>query len=582
MLVAVAIVVVMMTLFTTIFQLATGAMAKQKGLSENDQRVRLVITMLRNDLASGPTDRVTNMQTRQCRTFRIIIPYAAGETVAPKYPVDGTSVNATTATATAAATDRSGYFYISEGNPLDDTDDNLQLTVNVPASSNDRLFGRAAGLFYDAANHYGDQTLNNPVGAPPALPALAPPGNWWPNQPEFDDVLGVPNQVGSSTTAEVSYFLRNGTLYRRVMLVRDPNVSGPDAPSDSSGNALLLNAYTVAGGRNFWTDFDYSVFYGVAGAPVFHGLGDLAPTALNVASTLASPATRWGFDATSAAGSGLGLPIEYVGTGAGITYIGRYTHAETSDPTFGYPALISAGNPMQYSYANNTLGVANGAVTQYPNGTRRGEDVLMSNVLAFDIKVWDPAASLGPDNAPGVAGVDDDGLDLGNNGTGIDDNGEIGAFGSDDGAWVDIGHSGLQIGTSYFGFYRKPLDKSGNPNPAALPNQYFSNPFGTPPTNRYDTWGPNIKSIDGINNDLPPFRPIYAGPDGKPGVAGQDDDNNGTIDDASELGWMGTNFVGPHDDFAPLTAIKITIRFYDVTSNQVRDISGVFSLAYEQ
>src|SRR5262249_10464362 len=42
MLVAVALVIIMMTLFATIFQMATGAMQKQKGLSENDQRVRLV------------------------------------------------------------------------------------------------------------------------------------------------------------------------------------------------------------------------------------------------------------------------------------------------------------------------------------------------------------------------------------------------------------------------------------------------------------------------------------------------------------------------------------------------------------
>ena len=491
MLVAVAVVVVMMTLFTTIFQLATGAMAKQKGLSENDQRVRLVITMLRNDLASGPTDRVTNTQTRQCRTFRILIPYGAGETAPPIYPIDGTSVNGTITTAIATPTDRSGYFYISEGNPLDDTDDDLQLTVNVPASSNDRLFGRAAILLTDNTGNFGpagttapSQLVNGslvPITPYPPSGGTAPPlvqapsvGSYFANQPEFDDILGVPNQVGSSTTAEVSYFLRNGTLYRRVMLVRDPNVSTLDdhTPADGNSIPLLLNAYTVAGGRNFWTDFDYSVFYGVAGAPVFHGLGDLAPTALNIGSTLASPGTRWGFDATSAAGAGLGLPIEYVGG----TYIGRYTHAETSDPTFGYPALISAGNPMQYSYANTTLAVANGAVTQYPNGTRRGEDVLMSNVLAFDIKVWDPAASLGPDNAPGIAGVDDDGINLGNNATGIDDNGEIGAFGSDDGAWVDIGHSGLQIGTNYFGFYKKPLDNTGSPNPLATPKSIFQQP----------------------------------------------------------------------------------------------------------
>jgi len=42
MLVAVAVVVVMMSLFAQIFQMATSSMSLQKGMAENDQRVRLV------------------------------------------------------------------------------------------------------------------------------------------------------------------------------------------------------------------------------------------------------------------------------------------------------------------------------------------------------------------------------------------------------------------------------------------------------------------------------------------------------------------------------------------------------------
>ena len=61
----------------------------------------------------------------------------------------------------------------------------------------------------------------------------------------------------------------------------------------------------------------------------------------------------------------------------------------------------------------------------------------MSNVIAFDIKVWDPAASVGPDTLPGIANFDDDGIN------GIDDYGELGAYNSDDGDWRDIGHAGL-------------------------------------------------------------------------------------------------------------------------------------------
>src|SRR6476661_2311814 len=78
MLVAVAVVVVMMSLFATIFQMATGAMQKQKGISENDQHVRLVVTMLRNDLRTSQKDAATGALV-QCRTFRVLVPWGAGE-----------------------------------------------------------------------------------------------------------------------------------------------------------------------------------------------------------------------------------------------------------------------------------------------------------------------------------------------------------------------------------------------------------------------------------------------------------------------------------------------------------------------
>src|SRR5438552_4163410 len=119
----------------------------------------------------------------------------------------------------------------------------------------------------------------------------------------------------------------------------------------------------------------------------------------------------------------------------------------------------------------------------------------------------------------------------------------------------DIGHPGLLIGGNTYGFYCANNSQ----------NTDYSNPFGTPPTNRYDTWGPSV-TLTTVppypSPNKPPYQPLWAGPDGKPAAGG--------------LGSPGS------DDFAPLTAIKITIRFYDVTSNQVRDISEVFSLAYKQ
>src|SRR5262245_18697896 len=78
MLVAVGLVVLMMVLFASIFQLATGTMTTQKGISENDQRVRLVVSALRGDLL-GYVDPQTGNAIPPRRSFRCLIPYAAGE-----------------------------------------------------------------------------------------------------------------------------------------------------------------------------------------------------------------------------------------------------------------------------------------------------------------------------------------------------------------------------------------------------------------------------------------------------------------------------------------------------------------------
>ena len=517
MLVATGAMIAMVSLLGTIFHLSTNAVVVQRGRTENDQRVRLVETLLRTDLNGSPVDRTSGL-TRQSRTFRVLIPYSANETRAPINPATGLP---------ASPDDRRGYFCLSENNPHDDTDDVLALTVELPASSAERFCGRTAGLLPDVAGNYG--------------PAA---GNYWPNQPEFDDCLGSPNGAGSATAAEVSYFLRHGNLYRRVMLIRTPAApSRPDdpVPENVAGAPLSTIAYGPSGTRNFWTDFDYSAIFdpaGVVSGVRFHGAIDL--TATIVATTLLNPANRWGFDSTSAPGTSLGLPREFVNNG----FIGRFTQAETSASNFGYPGRVDVAcpNPMAGSTA---LLLSDGAVTAYSDGKRGGEDLLLSNVLSFDIKVWDPAASLGPDGAPGRAGVDDDGVN------GIDDPGERGAWGSDDGDFVDLGNA------APYGFFCA----------ANCRNFYFG-------PNRFDTWGPNV-DVDGIVlEDNPPYLPVWAGPDGRPGIAGLDDPGSAPgIDEGSEMGTPGS------DDFMPLIAIKISVRIYDASTDQVRDATQVYSLA---
>ena len=646
MLVAVGLVVLMMTLFATIFQMATGAMSTQKGLAENDQRVRLVLTRLRNDLNGNKSD--PNDPNRPYRTFRNVVPYGPDET-------PGTETIGSAGTYPGTASDRKGYFYISENDPNDDTDDVLAFTVQMPSSSSELYAGRAAIVLPDKNGSYGPGNPTPGNSYPPAAnqtvyaanpPVLGSGQSYWSNQPEFDDIQGTPNLAGDSQFAEICYFLRRGTLYRRVMLIRQPNLGATQVndgtPTDNTPAALSMALYSAGGfngvTRNFWTDFDYSVYFNgriATPALTFHGTGSTVSTdSLSNSATLANPfvlgnpAYRFGFDCTTNGANPsatYGQPREFITTPNNATpanttfFIGRFTQAETSDPNFGYPGYAAPnGNPMNLNTALN-FNTTTGAVSSFPLGARGGEDVLMTNVLKFDIKVFDPAASVGPDGGNGVAGFNDNGNFDSSGNPIIDDIAELGWPGSDDGDFRDIGHGGA---TGFYNF--NPLGSNGGNVPMSMkfkqaafpiilssglgavpaddkyayPNANYNygnaaaNNISSPPfspfANRYDTWNPlvsmtNTKDTNGKPiSECPPFRPFTYGPDGRPGLANIDDDGDGNVDflpsglpDLKELGWINTD-----DQPSPLSAIQIKITFYDRTSKQIREATLVQSLLF--
>ena len=185
---------------------------------------------------------------------------------------------------------------------------------------------------------------------------------------------------------------------------------------------------------------------------------------------------------------------------------------------FGYPGYIPvAGNPMNRT--NLTFNYTTGLVDDYSSGgetSRRGEDILMSNVLSFDVKVWDPTNGLF--------------VNMGN-----DTNAPNGPFSS----------------TAPYA--------NGNPAYAPAPNHI-----------RFDTWHP-LASVSGDTD--PPIIPYNRGVDGQPGVAGTDDDSLNGIDDPAELGWTGSD-----DRPFALSAIQITINYRDISSGQIRQVTIVQSL----
>ncbi len=343
-------------------------------------------------------------------------------------------------------------------------------------------------------------------------------------------------------------------------------LNGPNGMAEGGGGD---DGYTTAVAPNgsgfFWRDFDYSAFYGldfdgmswVNDGPKFHDRGF---SLLNE-----NPASQT-FGATSLIPFSLGIPhlryghtlghendallidgwkgraIEYLvgpdgapgsvgdddvvngvddigelgllerdddpATNSDDVFIGRFTTAEVSHSGFIYPGNIpGAGDPYRRVLTDPlTLGT-DGVIDQFDGTDRRGEDIILSHVIAFDIEV------LEDDVTPPV--------------------------------FVDLGHSGA--GRYSFG-------------------SNLNLPYG----NAYDTWHPwsNL-------NDAAPFRQILGGatsPDGAPGVAGVDDDNANGVDDAGEDGWLGS------DDEIPLRAIQVSVRYLDVASGQIRQVTLVLSL----
>jgi hypothetical protein len=514
MLVSVALVLLIMSIFAQIYQIAGGALIRQKGMAENDQRSRMLTTILKGDL--------------QQRTFRDVMAFRPGDRTDLLFLEDER---------------RRGYFSVSENDPDDPTDDVLQLTIdnNDPISNpinpdQPPLFG-AATLLRDPDDASGDTD----------------PDYLWnhPDQAEFDDgqaeeaalgvLTAVINGTGTSTAAEVSYFLRNHNLYRRVLLIREPystllKPTMPDAVyAVPDGNP----AQTVAplGTGEFWRDFDFSAYYepGTTGLrSIFHDQGSLNNDSAaagnanlqNLPESLGVPFLRFGNSINSGPGA---QPREFIDMALETGFIGRFTMQETSNCRFDYPGrdgysydildpCDGVGDPFD---PNTVLALGtDGVVTEYGDESNRvSEDILLTDVHEFDIKVWDEAKT---DNAFAPQ-------------------------------FLDLGHGlGGDYGTA------DPLSTYGR---------------------RFDTWHPHADMNDGdpVDDDdpgLPPYRPVLTGalsPDGVPGVVGDDDGINGP-EDPGEEGYLGS------DDEIPLRAIQIRIRFFDPPSGRMRQLTIVQSL----
>ena len=382
MLVSVTLVLLMMTMFASIFQMATASITKQRAISNHDQRVRALSTIIRSDFAH--------------RTFRYPQPFYPGES----------------ASSVTSFGDRAGYIYISTNDPYSSIDDLIQFTISsdiVVEDPDSTPYSGKASLLVDRVN-----------GTPSVLAINT-------NQPESDDGSLTINSTGGSPAAEICYFVRNGNLYRKVLLLREPlpvagkdldeqptTVRGANFFDNADGNFRVVNGGV---GNDFWKHFDYSAIPPAVGNQhaEFVGASSLSNeqgTSGGPNVSLGNPTNRFGFnppwvvDTSNNIVPTSGLSREH--TSAATPYfIGRMTHAETSATNFNWPQQRSVdfvsgnvlwsgnpvpGNPFDIRNSvnlNTTTGVLDEFAQGARGGDRRMEDLLLSNVHEFKIEIWD-------------------------------------------------------------------------------------------------------------------------------------------------------------------------------------------------
>ncbi len=402
MLVSVTLVLLIMSLFAAIFGLASDTVKLQRGIASNDLRARALVTVIRNDFEK--------------RTQRYVYPYYPTEDAATSPTPFGT---------------RAGYLYISTNDPSSFYDDLIQFTVDarlVQQDQDDTVYYGAAKLFFDQ--------IAEEEGTLQTTGVLASP-----QQPEADDRDIRLNNAAASSAAEVMIFLRNGNLIRRVSLLRDPGsgesngseyqpVSGSQpkndfivdasdtrVPAGAAGGGRFFyvanpsavnpsdptdtDELTIVNSDDFLTHFDFSARpISDPGAPNWPtnaqllGLDALNNEQGSGQFPLGIPHNRWGFNPMT------GWSREHTGDFTQV-YLGRFVHAETSDPAFNWPLApslinppIQNGNPMDVYGFDVTLPLGADVVTEFNGdagrgGERRVEDVLLNNVHEFRIEIWD-------------------------------------------------------------------------------------------------------------------------------------------------------------------------------------------------
>jgi hypothetical protein len=395
MLVVVALTVLLMSIVAEVFVLASETMTQLRAISDMNQKVRTIETVLRLDLSNRtirevqpPVQRMAGLDSAFGTADDYVLPLG----VDPSQNL--------------------GYFMYSENSPADeqgeDTDDVLAWTMRLPQS-----FGaRVAGI---ATAYYGRAVVSS-----------AP-----------DVAFGPTDGLAGSLEAEVVFFLRRGTLYRRVLLVGIAQPIAEDADSDGildpgedlNGNGVLDFNPT----RSWYEQYDASARPPFAGSmvPLVNTLGDLSYRSTRYLHQLPAGYPTAGLAADNQTDANFPfLPVEFLDSNGSQfhdcqvateqldhnhnylsaippqsflplpeEWIGRPTLLETSATSWAFPNTVASppADPRPFGSA----------------ATRGAEDALLTNVLSFDVKAWDPDAKPDPSAALTIANMTGAFVDIG-------------------------------------------------------------------------------------------------------------------------------------------------------------------------
>lgn len=391
-----------------------------------------------------------------------------------------------------------GYLEIVEG-PDSDNDNNNMSTTDPPPNPKD--FVSFASLFGDCDDAILLTTRSR-------------------GEPFIGKLAGVPVE---SQVAEVAYFLRQDgpaigfykspsntakdnqpvrlyTLYRRCMLVRP---SGGTIPNITDAT--------------FYDNNDISARVDSTPARIANSLGDLT-----------KPENRFGRISTA-------FPSKFNAT----LIDGWKTKADGWD--LRTPPATGQAAAGQDGFLRNS--------------GRLGDDVLLTNVLAFDVQVFDPGAPvfISTTNPPVAVEPRDSAY------KGMLSNTPV-SFG----AYGDLGYM-FNASPAY-----TPTGSNPRPDFNLGPNAKSGyTTTGTPrPPFVYDTWSMHYEADGVVQQSQIPTTPPSASNLPDAGMNGLDDDVDGLVDEADEF-----DTLPPYS--APLRGLRITIRVYEPGSQQTRQVTIV-------